>query len=91
MALKKRDMERVFNKLSIEVVDCKHHVRGYYVHEGKRLLPVYYSFGSSDIPGFVTAKIARSMCLSEDELVRMAKCKISASQYKEILSSQGVI
>lgn len=91
MAVKKRDMERVFNKLNIERVECKHHVRGYFLHNGERLFPVYFSFGRGEVPGFVAEKMAKSMALSLDELRRMAKCKISAARYADILVERGIL
>ena len=68
MSLKTKEMERVFTKLNIRKVKCKHHVRGYFEHDGKKVLPVYYSFGGKDLPGFVSQKVAKSMRLNLSEL-----------------------
>lgn len=91
MQLTTRQMEAIFVKLSIAKLTCSHHIRGYVEYEGRKVLPVYYSFGSKDIPKFVALKIAKSMCLSPDELVRMASCKISSEEYFALLRGKGVL
>ena len=89
MPLKTRQMDTVFDKLNVERVECKHHVRGFFCHDGRRVLPIYYSFGSKDIPGFVSKKIAKAMGLSESDLIKMARCKISLEDYVKILQQRG--
>ncbi|WP_299771278.1 hypothetical protein [uncultured Tateyamaria sp.] len=84
-------MQRIFTKLEVKKIECKHHVRGYYVHDGQKLFPIYFSFGNKDLPGFVAEKIARSMHLNKHQLAKMAKCKISADEYRAILKKGGVI
>ena len=89
--MKTKDMDRVFGKLQVEKVKCTHHVRGYYLVDGKKALPIYYSFGNKDIPGFVAQKMAKSMGLKRSELQKMAKCKISKNEYDELLKERGLI
>ena len=91
MQLKSKDMDALFKKLEVEKVHCEHHIRGYYTHNGKRIFPIYYSFGRKQIPKFVAAKISRSMGLSSKELYKMAKCKISSEEYAIILKERGLI
>ena len=89
--MKTKEMERVFRKLEVEKVKCSHHVRGYYMVDGKKAFPVYFSFGSKDIPGFVATKIAKSMGLELSELVKMAKCKISKEEFDRLIRDRGFV
>lgn len=89
MSMKSRQMESIFTKLNVEKVDCKHHVKGYFRYDGSRIAPIYYSFGSKDIPAFVVKKIAKAMGLSDVELLKMSRCKISRDDYVKILQDRG--
>ena len=91
MAFKLRQMDAIFTKLAIKKIECKHHNRGFFEHDGKKILTVYYSFGSGDIPAFVTHKVAKSMGLNAQELKKMARCKISKEQYIKLLKERGKI
>lgn len=89
--MRTRNMESIFRKLIIEKNRCSHHVKGYFVYEGKKIAQVYYSFGSKEIPKAVYRKIAESMYLTDGQLRQMAKCKISRSQYIEILMEKNLL
>src|SRR5687767_7979602 len=56
MQLSTRDAIKVMDKLEVEYVDSTHHVRGWFVHEGRRVFPVYTSRGNKQLPGVVAHK-----------------------------------
>lgn len=85
------DLKKVFKKLEIESVQCSHHVRGFLVVDGKRILALHYSNGRKDMPGSVGHLFRRSLLLKEDEFARLIKCTLGRSDYVELLREKGVI
>lgn len=80
-----RDAEVVFGKLGIEKVHSSHHVRGYLVHNGVRVLALHYSFGRKAFPGRTSDMFRRSMHLTQSELREFVRCTISRDEYIQIL------
>lgn len=91
MQLTTREAERIFAKLAVEVVKSTHHNRGFVMHNGVRLLPVFYSRGNKAMPGNVPTRFARSLMLSSDEFALLKKCTMTKEDYFEILRLRGVI
>jgi len=84
-------MDVIFTKLKIDRISCKHHVRGYFMFNGRKQFIVYYSFSKKDIPKFVVVKMAKAMFLDIKQFIRMGKCKISYDEYVEILRGKNVL
>lgn len=85
MQLTTRDAELIFRKLEVERVESSHHVRGYLVHEGRRILALYYSFGRKPFPGRTSDMFRRSMHLADHELRRFISCTMSREEYLELV------
>ncbi len=56
MQLKKRDVLHIFDKLELQVRST-HHVIGWFVHGGRKILKTRVSFGRGDIPKSVVHKL----------------------------------
>lgn len=88
LQLKKKEMERVFKKLDIDVVDNNHHVRGFISINGKKVIPVYFSHGRGEIPGNIPEKIRKLFRLEKDEFRLLIKCPMSKETYLSLLKNR---
>ena len=88
--MKKREMERIFRKLDLEVRSTKYNY-GWLVVEGKKILRVHFSHGSGDIPDKVTSKIRGQLKLSEKDFRDLIKCPLTYQDYIAILRGKGLI
>jgi hypothetical protein len=91
MQLSTREAEKIFNKLEVESVKSRHHVRGFVTFNGVRILPVHYSNGHKDMPGQVPKRFAKSLKLSLDEFAELKRCSMSRDEYVRILQRKGLI
>jgi hypothetical protein len=91
MHLTTAEAARVCKKLEIEIVECKHHVRGFLVVDGRRILPVHYSNGRKDLPGDVPHRFRKALHLSVDEFRSFLECTLSRREYVELLSERGLL
>ena len=91
MHLTTSEAEKICNKLQIELVSCKHHVRGFLVVDGRRVLPVHYSNGRKDMPADVPHKFRRSLHIDVEEFFRLLRCTLSRDQYVTLLRERGLI
>lgn len=91
MQITTADSWRVLRKLNFELSDCKHHVRGFFTVDGKKVFPVHFSFGNKDLPGNVPQKFRKSLHLSESELRELIACHIDRKRYEELLHVRGVL
>ena len=85
------DAGRVLAKLKFELVECKHHVRGFFVVDGKRLFAVHYSNGRKDMPGSIPHRFRKSLNLSVDEFHELVGCTLGLEEYKKLLSEKGIL
>lgn len=90
MQLTTVEAARVFGKLEIKAVACKHHVRGFLVVNGKRVLPVHYSNGRKDLPGNVPHLFRKSLHMSVEEFNQFLACTLSRIEYLALLRSRGI-
>ena len=91
MQLTTREAERIFAKLEVETVKSTHHVRGFVVHNGVRLLPVFYSHGRKDMPAHVPKRFAKSLQLKLDEFAVLKSCTMTKDEYFDILRERGIL
>lgn len=91
MHLTTAQAEKIFSKLQIELVSCKHHVRGFLVVDGRRILPVHYSNGHKEFPAGVPHKFRKSLYLDVEEFLDLLHCTLSRERYIELLRQRGVI
>jgi hypothetical protein len=91
MQLTTNDAQRVLKKLAFEVVECKHHVRGFLIVDGKKLFPVHYSFGKKDLPGDIPHRFRRSLNLSLQEFGELVGCSIDRTKYLALLREKGIL
>lgn len=82
--LKRKDFERMFNKMKATKKDCKHHIRAFIEIGHDVTIPVFVSHSSKEVPYFVIEKIAKSFNLDKPSFVSLCKCKISRDEYFEI-------
>ncbi len=81
MQLTTRDAQVVFAKLGIEEVKSTHHVRGFVVIDGVRVLPVHYSRGKKPFPGHVSEKFRKSLRATPEEMAGLVKCWLSGPDF----------
>lgn len=91
MQITTMDAGRVLSKLKFELVECKHHVRGYFVLDGKRLFPVHYSNGRKDMPGSIPHLFRKSLNLSVEEFRELLRCTLDRDMYIAILDKKGLL
>ncbi len=90
MEVLKRDAEKIFSKLEIKSVDT-HHVRGWLVYEGRKILKIYYSHGKGSMPGRIGDMFRQSLRVNEPQFCGLRDCPISREQYIGILKQKGLI
>ncbi len=88
MQIKKKEAERIFKKLNIQKKSSKHHVSGWIIINGKKTLPVHYSNGRGDMPGYVGEKFRKSFKLSVDEFSELKDCTMSKEKYFHIVTKR---
>jgi len=91
MQLSIHDALRVMDKLQIQYVRCKHHIRGFLVVKGVRVLAVRCSHGSGDLPGSVPHRFRRSLNLDQHQFEEMRSCRLGRDAYVEILRAKGLL
>ena len=90
MQLKKRDVQKIFKKLNLEVRSTSH-LYGWLVVDGKRILRVHYSFGKGDIPAKVSEKIRGQLKLDQRNLKDLIECPLTEGDYLEIIREKGYL
>ena len=90
MQVSTNDAHNVLRKLQFELTECKHHVRGFFSVNGKRLFPVHYSFGNKDLPGNVPHRFRKSLRLTESEFHELVSCHIDRKKYEDLLRERGL-
>lgn len=90
MQLKKREAEKIVNKLQIEYKSKKHN-HGWFRHRGVPILKVYYSHGRGEMPGTIPDRFRQSLKLDEDQFRLLKDCPIDRERYIEILKKKRYI
>ena len=90
MQIKKADIQKIFNKLGLEVRSTKHRY-GWFIVDGKKILRVHYSHGKGDVSGKVGDKIRNQLRLSQDDFVKLLSCPLTLQQYIAILREKGLL
>ena len=90
MQVKKAEMERVFEKLQIEVRSTKHRY-GWFSHNGRKILRVHFSHGRGDLPGRLADKIRSQLKLSEHDFWELIDYPLSLPGYVAILQKKGLL
>jgi len=88
--MKKNEMEKVFNKLSLEVRATGHNY-GWLVVKGKKILRVHYSHGRGDIPERVVNKIRGQLKLAQRDFKNLIACPLKYGDYIDILKQKGLL
>jgi len=91
MQLTTKDACRVLKKLECELVECKHHIRGFVILDGRRMFPVHMSYGRKDLPGDVPHRFRQSLNLTIEEFSALSSCTMSRSKYFEVLREKGLL
>jgi hypothetical protein len=91
MQLSTKEAVKLMTKLGVELVECKHHVRGFIVYEGRRILPIHCSFGSKELPGHVPQLFRKSLKLTMAEFLVLKSCRIDRTAYLELLKQKGIL
>jgi hypothetical protein len=90
MQLTTRQASRIFRKLGVNAKRSTHHVAGFVLIDGKRVLPVHYSHGNKDMKGPVPHRFRKSLRLSEDEFAALRDCTLSRDAYVQLLRDRGI-
>lgn len=88
MQLKKREIQKIFKKLNLEVRSTDH-VYGWLVINGEKILRVHYSFGKGNIPAKISEKIRGQLKLDQNNFKGLIKCPLSREDYLKIIKSKG--
>jgi len=89
--LRSKEIERVFRKLEIETKTSPHHVVGWLVVDGRRVLPLHYSRGRDVTHGRLAHPFRKSLHLTPPEFAAMMNCTMTRDEYIEILRERGII
>jgi hypothetical protein len=88
--MKKANIERIFNKLSLEIRSTGHHY-GWLTVGGKKILRVHYSHGKGDLPNKIVNKIRGQLKLSEKDFNALLACPLAYDDYLDILKRKGLL
>jgi hypothetical protein len=88
--MKKREIEKIFRKLNLEVRSTKHNY-GWLLVDGKKILRVHYSHGSGDIPDKIVNKIRGQLKLSKKDFRDLIRCPLTYQDYIAILRDKEII
>lgn len=91
MQLSTAELKRIFRKLEIEPKQSTHHVAGWLVVDGKRILPLHYSHGRKDMPGHVPHRFRKALYLEPEEFRVFKKCHMDKGEYLALLRQRGVL
>jgi hypothetical protein len=90
MQLTTKEAKGVMVKMELQLVECKHHIRGFFCVNGTKVFPVHCSFGSKDLPGNVPNLFRKSIHLSLEEFERFKNCHMNLDEYRELLRVKGI-
>ncbi|MBU0568493.1 hypothetical protein KJ693_05195 [bacterium] len=90
MQLKKRELEKVFQKLNMRVKST-HHKIAWFIYNGKKVLKTRVSHGRGDIQNIVTEQIINQLFLRKDQFVDLVKCPLDYDGYVKILKDKKII
>ncbi len=90
MQLKKRDIQKIFQKLDLEVRTTGH-IYGWLVVEGKRILRVHYSFGKGNIPAKIAEKIRGQLKVNQQNFKDLIDCPLTKDDYLAIIKEKGYL
>jgi hypothetical protein len=90
MQLTTKQAGRIFRKLHVMEKTSTHHVAGFVMVDGKKVLPVHYSRGNKDMKGPVPHRFRKSLRLSEGEFAELRDCTLSRDDYVELLRERGI-
>ncbi len=88
--MKKKEIEKIFRKLDLNVRSTGHQY-GWLLVNGKKILRVHYSHGRGDIPGKVINKIRGQLKLSKRDFKGLIECPLTYEDYIAILKQKGFI
>jgi hypothetical protein len=91
MQLTTKQAAKIFRKLKVVRRKSTHHIAGFVVVDGRKVLPVFYSHGNKDMKGPVPHRFRKSLRLSEDEFARLRDCTLSREDYHRLLRERGVV
>jgi hypothetical protein len=89
--LLKSDAERIFRKLNLQQRRNTKHVYGWLIVDGKRVLPLHYSYGRGEMPGHVPDRFRAAMHLDRPQFANMVRCTMSREEYVAILRERGLV
>ncbi len=90
MQISTRQAARIFRKLEVVEKRSTHHVAGFVVVDGRKVLPVHYSHGNKDMKGPVPQRFRRSLHVSESEFAELRDCTLSRDEYFQLLRDRGI-
>ena len=90
MSLKAADVDRVFQKLRMEIKDAKDR-HAWFVYQGKRVLHSMRSHGRGDIPGKVGNFIRQQLKVNETQFSGLRDCSVTYDDYVAILQTKQII
>ncbi len=88
--MKTLDIERIFNKLSLQVRSTGHNY-GWLTVDDKKILRVHYSHGKGDLPAKIVHKIRGQLKLSEKDFKNLISCPLSYEDYVAILKRKELL
>ncbi len=86
--MKKVDIERIFNKLSLQVRSTGHNY-GWLTVSDKKILRVHYSHGKGDLPDKIMHKIRGQLKLSEKDFKDLVACPLLCSMQNKTSKTAG--
>lgn len=90
MSVKKRDYDRMLEKLGFEVKDT-HHKIAWFTYRGKKVLKTRRSQGRGDIPTIILNRIRMQMELNSRQFDDALACPLGYDDYVKILREKGLI
>ena len=89
MSIKNRDLDRVFEKLQMEIRESGDRL-AWLVVDGRRILSTKRSRGSKDMSG-IAHLVRQQLKVNEDVFRGLIQCPVSRDDYIEILRGKGLL
>jgi len=86
-----KDVARIFAALKVEPKPSTHHVAGWLVVDGRRVLPLHYSRSSKPMPNHASERFRKSLHLSRSEFAALRQGRMTRDEYVELLRERRII
>ena len=86
-----REALAIFERLEMQPIETTHHIRGYFVVDGRRIFALHFSRGKRHLPPQATHIFRRALGLNVSDFARLRQGSMTRSEYVELMKMKGRI